>query len=185
MTKRFEVQVETKRLPLSHESLQVLRNLDAYDLVIFTSKNARKFFAQELRKRRIAFPHRSHVIQVGPRKDLLKFPISNKRILFPRSAIAPYDIVRRLRARGAIVRVMPLYTSEGVVLSHQRKELLMRGKVCQLYFKSPSGITGLLRQLKKRERQIIQNIPALCIGKTTARAARRAGFKKVSSKAVL
>lgn len=181
----LEIQVSVRRLPLSPASVTAIRNLYRYDLIVFTSKNARKFFAQELRRRKVPFPRQSRIIQVGPRVDVLKFPIDNKHILFPRSAIAPFDIVLRMRARGATVRVIPLYTTHGVLLSRAKKELLVRGAVKRLYFKSPSGITGLLQQLRKKEKQTVLSIPALCIGETTAGAARAAGFKKVKIKGIL
>jgi uroporphyrinogen-III synthase len=185
MKKLLEIRIKTTRIPLSHTSIQALRNLDRYDLIVFTSKNARKFFAQELTERHIALSRRIRIIQVGPRNDLLKFSLKDRWILFPRSALAPYDIVRHLRARDAVVRVIPLYTAHSIPLSRKHKESILRGEIGALYFKSPSGVTGLLRQFRKKERRIVQNIPVQCIGKTTATAARAAGFKRVSVKGVL
>lgn len=172
----------TKRIPLSPTSIQALRNFDRYDLIVFTSKNAKKFFAQELKERHTKLPRHIHVIQVGPRVDLLKFPLSGKRILFPHSALAPYDIVRKMRARGAMVRVVPLYTAYGMPLSQVEKKSLLAGRIEKLYFKSPSGIDGLLRQVSRSERKIVLAIPVLCIGETTSKAARKAGFRQVSIK---
>ncbi len=83
MGKMLEIKVETKRIPLSRASIKALYRLRKYDVIAFTSKNARRFFAQELRKRRLALPRSVRVIQVGPRKDLLSFPLRGKRILFP------------------------------------------------------------------------------------------------------
>ncbi|MDO8518008.1 MAG: uroporphyrinogen-III synthase [bacterium] len=184
MQKTLEIRVEVHRLPLSRASIVALRNLNRYDLVVCTSKNARKFFAVELKERRVQPAQRTTIIQVGPRRDLLKFPIDNMHILFPRSALAPYDIVRQLRARGAVVRVIPLYTTDSVPLSPPQKESLLRGEVARLAFKSPSGVHGLVGQLEKKEREVVFRIPAQCIGYTTARAAREAGFKKISIKSV-
>jgi uroporphyrinogen-III synthase len=174
----FEVRVVLKRLPLSRASVAALKHLDRYDAILFTSKNARRFFMQELRRRRFA-PPRSRIIHVGPRRDLMKFHINGKRVLFPRSAIAPSDIVRALRARDTIVRVIPFYTTKGAPLSRAQKDRLLQGKVKRLYFKSPSGIRGLLAQFRGRDREAIRSIPARCIGATTAVAAREAGFKRV------
>ena len=117
MVRRFEARITLARLPLSPQAVRALRKLEQYDLIVFTSKNARRFFMQALRECRISLPKKSRIVQVGPRTDLLKLPVKNKRILFPRSAIAPYDIVRQLRARGASVRVIPLYTARGAALS--------------------------------------------------------------------
>ncbi len=173
------VQIAVRRLPLSGASLKALRQASQYDYVVFTSKNARTIFTQELAERRIALPRHSRIIQVGPRADLLKAKLAGKRILFPRSAVAPHDIVRRLRSKGAVVRVVPLYTTNGVPLSCREHESLLSGRIKQFYFKSPSGVLGLLWQLRGHGRQVVLATPARCIGATTAAAARKAGFKKV------
>lgn len=184
MSKTLEIQVAVRRLPLSRASIVALRNLNRYDLVVCTSKNARKFFMQALQECRVQLARHTPIVQVGPRRDLLQFPIDNARILFPRSAIAPYDIVRQIRARGATVRVIPLYTTDSVPISRPQKESLLRGEVARLAFKSPSGVQGLIRQLGRKEREVVCHIKAECIGTTTARAAREAGFKKISIKSV-
>ena len=145
MTRILEAKIVLERLPLSRKSVQALRMLPRYDIIAFTSKNARKFFEQELHRRHIASPKSGQIVTVGPRNELLKLHVRDKRILFPRSALAPHDIVRRMRARGAIVRPLSLYTAHGVPLSLAQKKSLLPGKIRQLYVKSPSGIDGLLR----------------------------------------
>ena len=180
----LEIRVKTKCLPLSQTSIQSLLNLDRYDHIVFTSKNARQFFAEALRQYRVKSPVSGQIIQVGPRADLLKIPLSGKRILFPRSAIAPHDIVKKMRVRGATVRIVQLYTAYGMPLSPTQKRSLLSGEIRKLYFKSPSGIDGLLRQVSRSERKIVLAIPALCIGETTVQAARKAGFKQVRIKNV-
>jgi uroporphyrinogen-III synthase len=178
MKGELEVRVVVKRLPLSPTSVGALRHLERYDVIVFTSKYARAFFEQELQRRGISLP-RDRVIQVGPRNDLLKKALKGKRILFPRSALAPPEIIRKLRAMRSIVHVIPLYTAEGKPLSSVEKKRLQQGSIEQLYFKSPSGISGFLSQFRGRERTAVLSIPARCIGETTASAARKSGFKKV------
>lgn len=180
----LEIGVKTRRIPLSYRSVQALRNLGRYDLVVFTSKNAREFFSQALRQYRIKSPMHRQIVQVGPRADLLRLSLRGRRILFPRSALAPYDIVKKMRARGAIVRVVQLYTAHGIAISTMQKKSLLGGKIQKLYFKSPSGIDGLLHQLPRSEHKIAFAIHAICIGETTAQAARKAGFKHVTIKNV-
>jgi uroporphyrinogen-III synthase len=182
MRKLLEVRVKTKRMPLSRGSIQSLRNLHRYDFVVFTSKNARKFFMQALRRYGAKPPLSGQSIRVGPRADLLKLPLDGKRIFFPRSAIAPYDIIRKMRRRGAVVRVVRLYTSYGATLSLAQKRSLLAGQIECIYFKSPSGIDGFLRQIPAPQHKMIFAIRALGIGVTTAQAARAAGFKQVSVK---
>jgi uroporphyrinogen-III synthase len=184
MSATLEVKVTVRRLPLSRASVRALRDASHYDYVALTSKNARRLFIQTLRDLGAELPASSRIMRVGPRADLLKFPWRGKRVLFPRSALAPYDIVKRLRARGATVRPIALYTAHGVPLSPAQKKALLAGKIRQLYFRSPSGIDGFLRQFRGRDRKTVLSLPALCIGGTTAQAARKAGFGRVSIKNV-
>ena len=174
MKGEFEARIVLRKLPLSRRSKNALQHLERYDAVLFTSKHAEEFFRKEIRR---AAPLR--IIRAGARNDLLKRDLKGKRALFPRSALAPADIVRQLRAQGAVVRVILLYTASGAVLLKREKKMLLDGTVKRLYFKSPSGIQGFLRQFRGQQRRRVLSIPARCIGATTAAAARNAGFKKV------
>lgn len=179
MSKTLVVRVRTEPLPLSPANISVLRSLERYDLIAFTSKNARRIFSDWLRKQGIILPKTVHILQVGPRSDLLKFKVEGKRILFPRSSVAPYDIVHKLRKRGAVVRVVPLYTAHAIPLTRAERTVLRQGTYSVISFSSPSGVSGFLAQLNREERVIALRLPARCIGPTTARAARAAGFKNV------
>lgn len=178
MKGEFGAGITLRRIPLSRASVDALRHIDRYDSVVCTSKHAVSFFEEELRRRRFA-PPRSRIVRVGPRNDLLKLDFKGKRILFPRSSLAPFDVVRALRRKGAVVRVIPLYEPKGVPLSRAQKANLLNGTTKQLYFKSPSGIHSLLKQYRGPHRNMVLALPARCIGATTAQAARKAGFKRV------
>jgi uroporphyrinogen-III synthase len=179
MHKTFQVRIKVYKLKLSKSSIKALYALEWYDLVVFTSKHAKEFFMQELHERQYKTPNAKQMKIVGPRHDLLKFSIAGKRILFPRSAIAPHDIIKKLRARGAIVRVLALYTTQGVTLTKQEKNDLLQHAYVKLYFRSPSGVQGFMQQFSLTERRALQQIPARCIGPMTAKAARAAGFVSV------
>lgn len=178
MKGEFEARVVFEKIALSRASIHALRHLERFDAILFTSNYARASFEKEIRRRHVA-PPRCRSIQVGPRGDLLRFDFKGKRLLFPRSELAPVDIVRALRARGAVVRTMPLYTAKGAILTRAQRKDLLDGTIKRLYLKSPSGAHGLLRQFRGHERTVVLDIPARCIGETTAAAARNAGFKKV------
>ncbi len=182
--KTLKVFVDIVPLPLSAGNVRILRRANKFDRIVFTSKNAQKIFEVALRKLCIPLP-RKKIVRVGPRKDLLKLGLRGKRVLFPRSALAPFDIVRKLRACGTIVIPITLYTARGRKLTARDKRSLLSRKVERIYFKSPSGIDGLLRQIPRILHPLIKNIPTLCIGETTAKAARKAGFKKVSTEGIL
>ncbi len=178
----FDVQVVTSLLSLSGGALRALHDVGAYDYVICTSKNAEVQLRKRLDALHIQTKQKLRILRVGPRADLLKLPLKGKRVLFPRSNLAPYDVVKELRRQGVVVHTVKLYTSKGARLSDKQRRALLTGDVDQLYFKSPSGIAGLLKQFREKNRTRIKKIPALCIGKTTADAAKQAGWKKVSIK---
>lgn len=181
----LRVQVRTSPLPLSHTAAQALKNVGQYDLVVFTSANAQNIFISQLRGRGTVLPRKVRVVQVGPRKELLRLSVRGRRILFPRSSAAPYDIVRLLRSRGATVRPITLYATRVVPLTRAQKDALAHGTTKAIYFRSTSGVRGLLRQLHGVARRNALLAHAQCIGQETARAAKRAGFKKVSVVGIL
>jgi uroporphyrinogen III methyltransferase/synthase len=180
----LEVFVDIEAVPISAFSSRILTNVAAYDHVVFTSKNAERIFVKTLHARRIDVPA-AKFIRVGPRADLLRLGLSGKRVLFPRSKLAPFDVVRKLRAQGAVVQPLILYTARGRRLSASQMKKLLAGEWDRLYFKSPSGVAGLLRQFTKADRRVLKGIPALCIGQTTSAAAKKAGWKKISVKRVV
>jgi uroporphyrinogen-III synthase len=176
MTRRLKVAVVTIPLPLSRAADRALRSLARYTTIAFTSKNARIHFNDVLSKRKIALPKKIQIIQVGPRADLLTHSIKGARILFPRSARAPGDILQQLRAQGAIVRSIPLYTTRVIPLTKKERINLQTQKISSLYFRSASGVTGFLGQLRGTLRAQALRLPVHTIGETTAEAARKAGF---------
>jgi len=206
MLKTLEIRIRVTPTKLSHTASQTLAHIERYDWILFTSKNAVTFFSKETHRRKI--PQTVRIAAVGPEtaKALRakkypvhivpkKFAVSEmiksigslrgQRILSPRSAIAPHDAIQALRKRGARVSVVPLYTTEPVLLSQTTKHALLRGMYTRLIFKSPSGVHGLMKQLSGKEKEIVRKIGAQCIGLTTAQAAKEAGFKDISTKAVL
>jgi uroporphyrinogen-III synthase len=176
--KTFEVSVEIVPLRLSPFATRILRQANSYDRIVFTSKNAQEIFEREMHRLHIAMPTEK-IIRVGPREDLLKHDLRNRRILFPRSKLAPFGIVRKLRSRGTVVQTITLYTARGKKLTRSEKQTLLSGTYDRLHFKSPSGIYGFLHQFSPQERITIKNIPAHCIGTTTTTAARKAGFRHI------
>ena len=207
MSKELQIQVRVSRLALSPTAARVLGRLDEYDWILFTSQNAVAFFMQELRQMNMRFPKGLRIAAVGPQtagaltllgvvvhvipeqyevshmlRDL--GDVAGKRVLFPRSAIAPPFAVESLRARGASVRVLPLYTAKARVLSRTVKRAIREGHYTKLMFTSPSGVLGFMKQLNKKEKLIVREIAVCCIGPITAQAAQNAGFTVVSIKRV-
>ena len=206
MSKTLEIRIRVTPKKLSRAASQVLEHIDRYDWILFTSKNTVLFFSTQIGKKKI--PQTVRIAAVGPEtaKALrdIKYPVhmvpkkftvnemikgignvKGSHILFPRSAIAPQDAIKILRALGTYVRVLPLYTTEAVQLSRTVKLALLQGVYTRLIFKSPSGVHGLIKQLNSKEKKIVCKIRVQCIGPTTAQAAKEAGFKNISIKRVL
>jgi len=204
MSHTLEIRVRVTPRKLSRTGLRAIERIERYDWILFTSKNAAACFAREMRKRRLALSPTSRVAAVGPETAAalrsLGFPVHSMparftvramvnsmksvnglRVLFPRSAIAPPDAIRILRKRGARVTVVPLYTTTVRPLAHTVKRALLAGSYTGLTFKSPSGVHGLMRQLRSKEKHMVRTIPAQCIGPTTKRVAREAGFKHITT----
>jgi uroporphyrinogen III methyltransferase/synthase len=202
--KTLTVEVRVVRKELSRAASRALDAVSEYDWVLFTSKNAVTFFVQEVRKRKIQVSNAVRIAAVGPEtaaalraagfsadviperftvRDMVKSlgSLKGKRVLFPRSAVAPQEPIQILRAQGARVNVVPLYYPVAVTLSQSTRRELVDCGYSHLEFKSPSGITGFMRQLSAGEKAVVRTIPALCIGPTTAKAAKEAGFRHVST----
>ena len=203
MSHTLEIQVRVTPRKLSRAATRALEHVGRYDWILFTSKNAVMFFVREIRKRRLALSATSRIAAVGSETAAALrsagFPVhsipvrftvramvnsmkrvNGLRILFPRSAIAPPDAIRILRKRGARVTVVPLYTTTVRPLSQAGKRALLAGSYTRLTFKSPSGVRGLMGQLRGKEKRTVRTILAQCIGPTTKHAARQAGFKHIT-----
>ncbi len=202
MRKVFEVEVQIERLPLSQAMIEVFNRLERYDCILFTSKHSVSYFLDELHERQITFPKTPRIIVIGLATAEVLYEadvvvhdlpevatveamiqkmgnVAHKNILYPRSNIAPLTPVRMLREGGAHVTTMVLYKTEGVVLSVDVKKDIINGVYAELYFKSPSGVTTFMKQFSTKERVLVRQITAICIGPTTEAAAKEAGCTNV------
>ncbi len=105
-------------------------------------------------------------------------PAAGKRFLLPKSALAGDALAQTLLDAGALVTVVSAYEtvlgSGGVDLP----ALLAAGAVDAITFTSPSTVNNLLARLDvtRGDAAIVGRVCIACIGTTTARAARAAGF---------
>jgi uroporphyrinogen-III synthase len=113
------------------------RTLDDYDIVAFTSARAVEALARAAERRRWSWPPSSEAAAVGDRTAnelcahawmpecvssestarslvtcLLARGVKGRRVLFPASALADTTLPEGLHAAGAIVDVVPVYTTE-------------------------------------------------------------------------
>ena len=102
------------------------------------------------------------------------------QVLLIRGQLADARLAGRLRGRGAVVHEVLAYrTIEGPVSSATALRDAVRSGLAGLVFTSGSTVRGLLALLEAADRPAILDLPAFCIGPSTASVARGAGFARV------
>jgi uroporphyrinogen-III synthase len=101
-----------------------------------------------------------------------------QRVLLPQSAIAPADLAHILTAKGATVRVVTAYQTVAGHGGARLANLLARGEVDAVIFASSSAVDGFVTRLGDEGIGIeaTNDIPAVCIGQSTAGTARQHGI---------
>ncbi len=101
-------------------------------------------------------------------------------ILVARSDAADDVLPARLRARGALVdAVVAYHTVEAPEAARLPLRAALRDGIDVIVFTSGSTVRGLLALLAPNDRGAALQVPACCIGPSTAAAAREAGFVRV------
>ncbi len=178
-----------------------LRNLAAYDWLIFTSSTGVKFFLARMREigLRVGWTGRPLIAAVGAKtgetlngaglkvsfipSDFLTsrlgeelYAHDGRRVLLLRASQANPELTRILQARGFTVDQLAVYTT-----SHVEGQFGLRDymPVDMVIFGSPSAVEGFCARIPREELEQVRGATAVCIGPVTERAARRAGFKNV------
>ena len=105
---------------------------------------------------------------------------SGQRVLFPRGDIASGDLAGRLRQRGVHVDDPVVYRTVRAPNADELAGLVRDGRVDAIIFTSPSSVRfarGLVTTVRAAERGGWVAPTIVCIGPTTARAARDAGLE--------
>ncbi|MFW5985597.1 MAG: uroporphyrinogen-III C-methyltransferase [Halanaerobiaceae bacterium] len=195
--------------PLVNENVEkTIMQVDKYDWLFFTSVNGVKYFFQLLYKFNIdlrdlaevkfaalgaktaqALEEKGFFADLVPEKftsqalqeEFLQKIASKpkKRLLFARSDIAPVEIVENLTRAGFEVDNLSIYQTtkpEGreQILTHHLRE-----RVPELITFTSSSTVKNLMSMTGDKQDLIQKIPAACIGPVTANKARELGFNVV------
>lgn len=178
-----------------------LRNLIAYDWLVLTSSNTvlaicRRMGALQLEvdwtQIKIAVVGTSTAASVetlfGIKADFVPeeqtgkalaetLPLYKKmRVFLPQSNIAEMDNAEILRSRGVDLTVVSAYET---VIGRGGEDIPMRlqeGRVDALTFTSGSTVEGFVQRI---EPLTAYDLPAACIGSSTAEVAESYGFKKI------
>lgn len=187
--------------PLDPEPLrQAVAALDSFDWVAFTSRRAVAALAlvldaaaeirpsiavvgtstaQEVRRR--GWP-----IEVLPKEQtgpgLVRAMAAagagaGTRVLQPASDIALDEVREGLESLGAdVVQVVAYRTVPARLDLEEVRAAAAEGSPDAFTFTSPSTVDNLIASLDDELRELARGTPAICIGPTTAEAARKAGF---------
>lgn len=178
-----------------------LRKWNSYDWVIFTSQNTIVTVAERLDSLGLTLSNDPHIATVGETtasamRMLLNLQPNlipeNKnaeglveaihvndetRVFLPQSEIARPIIADTFRARGAQVVAVTAYRTITGWGGEPVPEMVTRDQIDALTFTSPSTVHGFVKRLRGNPK--IFELPAVCIGSTTAHAAQEAGFQQV------
>lgn len=183
-----------------------LRKLEEYDWIVFTSRNAVRFFVERLFAQGFDLRHLKgpSICAIGPRtaegvealkvrvdyvpreyraeaivEGLKKENLQGKRILIPRSGMARDLLPDELKKAGAIVDVVEAYRT--VIPQKDPGDLMDRlrsGKVDAITFTSSSTVKNFVEGIGPQATQaLLRGIVVASIGPITAETARGLGIE--------
>jgi len=182
---------------------QALRNLGGYTWAVATSANGARAAVDAARHARIDIAqgrwaavgrHTAEVLRAAGVADVWQpssasaaalgdeLPIGQRTsVLLIRGALAEEELPRQLEERGAEVRAVIAYrTVEAPDGSRGALQAAFaEGSPRALILASPSAVRGLLALAGQQLSAELRGLPALCVGPTTAAAAREHGFADV------
>jgi uroporphyrinogen III methyltransferase/synthase len=188
----------------SRELDAALAQLGSYDVLLFTSANAVRFFVEAASRAKALPALRARVVCVGPAtaraarglglavhlvpakrfdaEGLLEairsaFPISGQRVLLPRAAAARNLLPEALRRDGAAVDVVAVYRTEPARGDPAvLSARLVRGEIDALTFTSPSTVRHFLGVLDEAARRAARRCVVAALGPVTAQTLGEAGL---------
>jgi uroporphyrinogen III methyltransferase/synthase len=181
-----------------------LAQLGDYDLLLFTSANAVRCFADAAAGGKALSALRARVVCVGPgtartvrgiglpvhlvpaqrfdAEGLLEAlrdasPLAGRRVLLPRAAAARDVLPEGLRRAGAVVDIVAVYRTEPAQADTGALcARLVRGEIDALTFTSPSTVRHFLACLDEAARTAAHRCVVAALGPVTAAALREAGL---------
>lgn len=187
---------------------RVIRRLDEFDWLVFTSQNGVRYFFQALGRlgkdarslagRRVAAIGPATALALAERgiqadclprtyisedlaRTLVARRVAARRVLLIRTAGARDILPKILRRHGANVQEVHAYAVRPSGAGRRDlKQILSNGGLNWLTFASARTVESFLKLVGHgtMHRDVLR-IPCACIGPVTARAARKAGFKRV------
>lgn len=181
-----------------------LEKLGDYDGLIFTSVNGVRFFSKRLKERGkdIRELKGVRVYTIGPKTgqavrelginvdvipedyvaesliaSLEQENLAGKKFLLPRALVAREILPEQLRAKGAIVDVVPAYRT--IQPNHRNEDLLSRlqeNSIDVITFTSSSTVTNFIDLIGKENLALLKDVKLACIGPVTQKTAEDNGL---------
>ncbi len=200
-SERAETAPPGQRGEWSADLRRAVERIEEYDWVLVTSAHGARAIARAFHGRR---PARPRWAAVGPatsaalaahglsadfvprRNDAralaVELPLKRgELVLLARAASGTAGLVEDLRARGANVDEVVAYgTVEGPEASRTLLTRALGGEGPRaVILASGSSVRGLVRLTLPESVDAVLSLPAICIGRATAEAARRVGFRRI------
>jgi uroporphyrinogen-III synthase len=197
--------IHTEPLPLTEAARRTLQRLPEFDWLVLTSPRVVPALQSLMRAANMGAHPVPPVATVGERTAeavraagwRVKFvprvananalaaglePTRDQNILVARTTIATSGLGAALRARGATVTDLPVYSTTPVRSSvPQLEQSIADGCIAFVVFASPSAITGLGLSLAPDNLARVRDLPVIAVGPTTAAAAAAMGFRHVEA----
>ncbi len=191
--------IETRAVTLDEEGEALLRGLDRFRWVAFTSDNAVKFFFRALEQEGLEFPEHLRLASVGPATskslvarglvieaqpetftglDLAKLLAEKHlrgRLLLPRAAGGRDELAEPLTEAGWEVVPLVVYETRPARIAPEHVWAIEQGVDAAL-FASPSAVNALWDALPETGRAVLRRAVCQPIGPTTAKALEAVGL---------
>lgn len=176
-----------------------LRNLDRYDWICFTSRNAVRAVGEMTERMGVTLPSSLRIGAVGMatmreletrgiRVDCLPEPstgaalaeamlpagAAGRRVLLPQGDLARPEVRDGLIAGNAMVDTVVAYRTVHPPADEDVVDALRSGRVDIVVLASPSAFSSLMDMLS--DNRVLATLRLACIGPTTASAVAQAGF---------
>ncbi len=199
--------IRTKSIENTNQIDSAVNNLNDYNYIIFSSKNAVKFFIDRLKALDKSIPDSCRIICVGSKTheyttwNNIKVDIvpeefsargilqalasedkSNKKVLIPTSVIARDELSNGLKKAGADVHVIPVYDVQPPELTEVAGQIneIIKMNVDAFIFTSPSSFVNCLKLLSvENSAEYFSNTVVVAIGDTTKDAIVKYGINEV------
>lgn len=194
--------IEVRPLPLNEFALQHLKNLDAFNWIVFTSPNGIRYFFQRLFEiqNNYVLPSHLKIAVVGKKTaaslecygtsaafinlgntaedfvtDFFHRVALGERVLFPIGNLARTVIEDKISKKAECTRILFYETVLPDTVNDEALNLIINDQYDMIVLASPSGCTNLLQLIEGKADP--SKLRLVCIGQTTAAEVIRNGLE--------